>query len=415
MKNRGRKRKADSGSKETDSSANYARQTRAQQRALNDLLTPAANLSNNCSDHVHAGGATTSGNGQSGSTSVRNVIQDTPGTMAEPNVVVPAAEVGLTTTANSQTTNLTVRGIQTGAMIQNPEQQQVPPIAAGTSTPGEHVSIIKESIPLINNTSVASVSSISSYPAVVQNSQGVSPGGMGIRPTALVSVCEPLGVGIASATKEKIIKGEFIDLGSLLERQRVPSSSPPNLAFSFNTSGQVVLKEATRKIKIFSIQAWTDAFLIFSSIFLGAHPNRCQELLKYMHFIRAAASRFPSSKGWLDYDEQFRLRQQEHPERSWAVIDSELWAVCVTSPRPFQSSFDSYRPQPPAQSTFTSRYSARFMPAASPPCFSFNRNGCFRTRCRYSHKCTGCGSPAHGATSCKKSAGARPRVTNEKR
>ena len=194
----------------------------------------------------------------------------------------------------------------------------------------------------------------------------------------------------------------------------MPESSikfpPPNLAFSFNTSGQVILKEATRKIKIPSIQAWRVAFLIFSSIFLGAHPNRSQELLKYMHFIRTVAFRFLNSEGWLDYDEQFRLRQQEHPERSWAVIDSELWAVCVTSPRPFQSNCDTKRPQ----TSFAPVYLVRFTPAATGPCFAFNRNSCSRTNCRYSHKCTGCGSPAHGATSCRKSAGARTRVTNEK-
>jgi hypothetical protein len=43
--------------------------------------------------------------------------------------------------------------------------------------------------------------------------------------------------------------------------------------------------------KITDICIWTDAFLTFSSIYLNAHPNSAQGLLKCMLNIKLGASR----------------------------------------------------------------------------------------------------------------------------
>ena len=45
---------------------------------------------------------------------------------------------------------------------------------------------------------------------------------------ALTAVCELLGGSVTATTKEKIIKSEFIDLNTLLDRH-VPSPTTPNL------------------------------------------------------------------------------------------------------------------------------------------------------------------------------------------
>ena len=59
------------------------------------------------------------------------------------------------------------------------------------------------------------------------------------------------------------------------------------------------------------------------SIFCTAHPNRFQELLKYMSDVRLSAKRNPGL-GWKLYDEQLRLRKAVNPESSWGLVDMEI-------------------------------------------------------------------------------------------
>ena len=80
----------------------------------------------------------------------------------------------------------------------------------------------------------------------------------------------------------------------------------------------------SNNVRITSIEQWTSAFLVFSSIYLMRHADRARQLLKYADTIRSAAFRRVGF-GWRDYDVQFRLRQARMPARSWASIDAELW------------------------------------------------------------------------------------------
>ena len=59
--------------------------------------------------------------------------------------------------------------------------------------------------------------------------------------------------------------------------------------------------------------------------------NKGLELFKYMHTVRMAASR-GYSLGWVNYDEQYRLRKATSPSSSWGVVDMELWMLCVSTP-----------------------------------------------------------------------------------
>ena len=55
---------------------------------------------------------------------------------------------------------------------------------------------------------------------------------------------------------------------------------------------------------------------------------KAQQFLKYMQTIRFAASTFLNS-GWVEYDEQCRLKKARYPESSWGIIDQELWILLV--------------------------------------------------------------------------------------
>ena len=56
--------------------------------------------------------------------------------------------------------------------------------------------------------------------------------------------------------------------------------------------GQIYLKEIKKRHQISSLLAWMDAFLVFTSVFMGAHPQRTQELFKYIPTVRMAAAGF---------------------------------------------------------------------------------------------------------------------------
>ena len=164
------------------------------------------------------------------------------------------------------------------------------------------------------------------------------------------------------------------------------------------------MKSTNQQPKINSIHSWTSAFFIFSAIYLNAHPNRTQEVLKYGHTVRTAAARFEEG-GWKEYDRQFRLRHQSHPEMSWATIDYELWSFYVAVPY--------YQPQKPTSNFPNNQRPANFRnsgtvnPSASGRgtgrfCYDFNSlAGCKRPNCMFRHTCQVCRRDGHCTKDCR--------------
>ena len=107
--------------------------------------------------------------------------------------------------------------------------------------------------------------------------------------------------------REKIARSAFFEFGALLEQR----AEQPMLTFSLNDKGHLLLNNSKPTRRITSIHAWTNAYLVFISIFVKYHPSRVQEIIKYGDIVRRAASH--GGHGWRDYDIQFRLRQQVHP------------------------------------------------------------------------------------------------------
>ena len=147
-------------------------------------------------------------------------------------------------------------------------------------------------------------------------------------PPLLATPREVLGSAVPRALRDRIWKGEFVDLGALLKNVPVPDGSAPTV---IALSGSTLQVQPQRGVpRITSIEQWTSAFLVFASIYTEKHIVRALEMFKYMDTVRTAA-RF-GGYGWRTYDAQFRLRQAREPTRSWAVIDSELWLMTATAP-----------------------------------------------------------------------------------
>jgi hypothetical protein len=124
------------------------------------------------------------------------------------------------------------------------------------------------------------------------------------------SIFDDLGVHVAQKTKQKIINGEYIDLGILLDK----TNADFNRQLALDDQGQLVLKQKTVK-QLTDLLSWLDAFFIYASIYTSAHLHSTQGILKYMYNIKLGASR-TSTLGWRDYDQQYRLRKARSPTSS---------------------------------------------------------------------------------------------------
>ena len=191
-----------------------------------------------------------------------------------------------------------------------------------------------------------------------------------IMPMSIGSTQFSLGYYVDSNTRDKIIAGKFINLGSLLVRDPNPTQNLSTL--SIDTNGQLVTQPKPHP-KITNIDKWTDAFVIFMSIYTGAHPEKVQSFLKYMHDIRLGAQR---SLGWHTYDEQFRLRASLNSGHDWGVVDTELWMLYMTP-----------NTQQPTM-------------GKAAKCYEFNFQGsCKKPNCKYMHRCIRCNN-SHSVNTC---------------
>ena len=142
--------------------------------------------------------------------------------------------------------------------------------------------------------------------------------------------------------------------------------------------GQLESRPRITKDKVPTIDKWTDAFLIFSSIYLKKYPNKTQELLQYMSIIREAANR--SSLSWRTYDEQFHLRQATNVQ-PWGRLNSDLWLRVMTTNN-YQSQTESY--------------------VNRAACLDFNNGYCSFIHCKFTHACSNCWRTNHGRQTCFK-------------
>lgn len=219
-------------------------------------------------------------------------------------------------------------------------------------------------------------------------------------PVAIASVYDPISSHIPIKMKEKAWRGEFMDLDLLLKSAR-------ELAIDNNVQGDITLRgnsltvvnKSTQPIK--NIHVWSSAFMIYASLMLEKFPNKGLEFFKYMHTVRMAASR-GYSLGWVNYDEQYRLRKAASPSSSWGVVDMELWMLCVSTPPSGNIGFGNvdrqFRNSTPIANTShnvnlgSALNFQRRGDTNNSVCRLFNRGlQCkFGKNCKYLHKCAKC-------------------------
>jgi len=205
--------------------------------------------------------------------------------------------------------------------------------------------------------------------------------------TPILSIRSQISSHVSVANINKITNGEYVELGQLLQNPNTEKQEKQLILID----GMLQTKERAKQ-SITSIEKWTDAFLIFSSIYLGVHSEKYQDILKYMHVVRLCASRV-QGMGWKSYDEQFRYRMSLDPTNSWENIDNQLWLLYMSDYQAVQQG-KGFTPQ-------FRQFKVAGSHQAFNICYAFNYKGhCDRMQCYYEHVCTQC-SAAHPVISCR--------------
>ncbi|KAK2518452.1 uncharacterized protein LOC102094622 [Columba livia] len=121
--------------------------------------------------------------------------------------------------------------------------------------------------------------------------------------TPYVGLRRPLGYQLAKATKERIWRGEFIDLFSLLHTELATEHG--------RRPGD-------------TLDQWVSAFLVYASVLCEKHPARCGAMFKYLDTIRKLHATYGGTS-WMSYDEDFRRRAAKDPTLPWGDVDLDLW------------------------------------------------------------------------------------------
>ena len=198
---------------------------------------------------------------------------------------------------------------------------------------------------------------------------------------------------VDEVTRRCIVASEFIDLARLLPRDRVQMQQDNHMEM-VNRNGHTYWVPATDKdvAAINNYGKWQQAFRVFSTIYVEAHPNKAKELMQYSHVIFLASLTFAWENVYA-YDIDFRLHTSKHPGRNWGIILSQAWTMrmhdCIHPMSDKEGNRDGY-------STMTPQRPKKI-------CWKYNQGRCtYGFNCKFDHRCGVCGKSGHGAHICRK-------------
>ena len=234
-------------------------------------------------------------------------------------------------------------------------------------------------------------------------------------------------IPIPRSMAKKIMRGEFIDLSSLLSKHLTRTGALPRGRAS----------KRARPNLIHNLDTWLEAWSVFAGVLTAHKPQLAPDLFSYQAFISRSSRKF-HSYAWLQYDAQFRLKLASTKSMQWSVADPELIAtwlsadatqkksLCFTCGSPEHLAGDCpQKVQAPnlglrCPVCNSNTHVARDCPQlpttfrgvtrqTTETCRLFNKKGsCFRgIKCPYLHQCSACGG-SHPHASCTNPPGPRP-------
>ena len=96
---------------------------------------------------------------------------------------------------------------------------------------------------------------------------------------------------IEQGMKDKISRGEYVDLEKLLPKSRsqVMGTDEQHMQF-VNCDGVSFLVPADKDNRINGVRRWDQAFRIYAAIYCKQNPSRSAEIWQYIYVINYAAS-----------------------------------------------------------------------------------------------------------------------------
>ncbi|XP_078542387.1 uncharacterized protein LOC144828153 [Lissotriton helveticus] len=203
---------------------------------------------------------------------------------------------------------------------------------------------------------------------------------IGSQDTAL-SKRSKLAAHVSQDMREKIWKGEFIDIYSLIrpKRREVETKDKEGKGGSFRDRIPRVEK---------SITNWQFGFNVFSTVMLEKKPELAIPLLCYANMILKAHTTFGGT-AWIDYDRDFRWAKVADPDLEWDQTEIYVWLESINHKAPMKQPF---------------RTSQGGAGEKKGTCWAFNRKVCTWPpgACKFKHACAFCCHPSHPEFKCNK-------------
>ena len=259
------------------------------------------------------------------------------------------------------------------------------------------------------------VPSATSASQLTSASVPVAPTAVASAASALPSANQPV---VPARLRERILRGEFLDLSELLPEAMGTDSDIMQLDVGAGRTVQLVSKPLNRpqstKRHIHDISTWLEAFTTYARVIVDSAPEKAVELLAYQATIIDANCHYHSD-AWLTYDRKFRLALATMPHLySWQRIDTNLWQSCLTSRGrppctrcsivhpvgpvqcPFRGGLPATTANSGSQFSIQPRFNGRII------CRNYNNGLCSNTSCPRAHVCLSCRGK-HTSQHCSKS------------
>ena len=207
-----------------------------------------------------------------------------------------------------------------------------------------------------------------------------------------------VGAHVDELTIAKIERGEYVDFGKLIPRDRVIAEDDGRMEMQVR-EGRTYWVPVSTATNISNFTKWEQAFRVFSNIYCKANAHRAAELIEYNHVIHTIAMTYTWENVYT-YDKEFRLHMSRYPHRSWAIILQQAWSLRLRD----RISANNHNNNNYASNNYQAR-SGGNRAKISEPCRRFNRGKCnFGPSCKYEHRCSynSCAKFGHAFVNCRK-------------
>ena len=195
-----------------------------------------------------------------------------------------------------------------------------------------------------------------------------------------------VGAHVDESLQEKIKRGEYIDFGKLLPKDKGNSKETKlSLVYKGGQMYFVPSNERDSANVVNSFYRWEQAFRVYSNVYLGENPGCATELVEYNHVICTTASTYQWENVYA-YDREFRIHMSKYPMRNWGLILQQAWTMLLKDRiRVSENKFNQ-----------TGKKKKEI-------CQNFNKGLCsLGLTCNYEHRCLECNKFGHGAHICRK-------------